>query len=146
MQTTPIIKTLTYMGALPFYLALLLYLTDQIFLGVESVNWFLSYGLVILSFMAGTLWGQVIRSDDKGSCTTMAIVVISNFITLVAWVIFLLAQLSTAIVLITLGFIALYVAEVFLLKSNKQPSYYLSLRLKVTSLVVLAHAIMYLLI
>jgi hypothetical protein len=142
MNNSTLIKLLTYLGTLPFFLAIFISFTKQDFLGVNASQWFLTYGLVILSFMAGTLWGQVINE----SLGVWFIALASNVITLAAWLAFLLANSSISLVVIALGFIALYLLEVSFMKQIKRPAYYIGLRLRVTVLVVLAHGVMWLLL
>lgn len=146
MNTIKIIKWLTYLGALPFFLAILISLGNWSLFTIQGIQWFLTYGLVILSFMAGTLWGQMVCADSNNSFSTKTIAIASNLITLIAWFTFLLSENSTAIVLVGLGFIALYLLEVLLIRDVKRPAYYLSLRLGVTAVVVFAHVIMFLII
>lgn len=138
MNQSSLIKLLTYLGATPFFLAIGLRWSNQSFLGVDARQWFVTYGLVILSFMAGTLWGQVINESLKVKRIALA----TNAITLVAWFAFLLAGTSIVLIISALGFIALYVLELSVMSPVQRPDYYLGLRLRVTALVVLAHAIM----
>ena len=142
MHHANVIKLLTYLGASPFFLAIFLSLSNQTFLAVEGRHWFLSYGLVILSFMAGTLWGQVLNA----STWVKRIALATNAITLAAWFAFLLADLSSVLLITAVGFVALYLLESFAVSHTQRPEYYLGLRLRVTALVVLAHGIMFLLV
>lgn len=139
MNHSNIIKLLTYLGATPFFLAIFISLSNHSFLGVEGSKWFLTYGLVILTFMAGTLWGQVVNLSTKVKRIALA----SNAITLAAWFAFLLADTAVVLIIIALGFVALYLLEFFVISHTKRPDYYLGLRLKVTALVVVAHGIMF---
>ena len=139
MNHSNIIKLLTYLGATPFFLAIFISLSNHSFLGIEGLRWFLTYGLVILSFMAGTLWGQVVNLSTKVKRIALA----SNAITLAAWFAFLLADTAVVLIIIALGFVALYLLEFFVISHTKRPDYYLGLRLKVTALVVVAHGIMF---
>jgi hypothetical protein len=138
MKKVTLIKALTFSGALPFLIALLFTFLDYKFLNVAGQQWFLTYGLLILSFMAGTLWGQVINQASK----IKRIAVASNIITLLAWFAYLLGDIFTALIVIALGFIALYLLESQLMTLVKRPSYYLRLRLQVTAIVVIAHGLM----
>lgn len=139
MNHSKLIQLLTYLGAVPFFLALYLSVSDQTFLGVVGVQWFLTYGLVILSFMAGTLWGQVVNDSLRVKSIALA----TNAITLAAWFSFLLAEPSIVLSIIALGFIALYALEALVMNHLKRPSYYLGMRLRVTALVAIAHAAMF---
>ena len=139
MNNSKLIKLLTYLGALPFFLAICVSFSSRTFLGIGASEWFLSYGLVILSFMAGSLWGQVVNEGVRVKRIALA----SNLVTLAAWFAFLLADSSIVLVIVALGFIALYVVEALAMSHVTRPDYYLSLRLRVTTLVVLAHGIMF---
>lgn len=142
MNHSNLIKLLTYLGASPFFLAIFISLSNQPFLGVEGRQWFLTYGLVILSFMAGTLWGQVVNASNRIKRIALA----TNAITLAAWFAFLLAGTSSVLLILALGFITLYMLEFFAISHTQRPDYYLGLRFRVTALVVLAHGIMLLVI
>lgn len=139
MHHSNLIKLLTYLGASPFFLAIFISLSNQTFLGVDGRQWFLTYGLVILSFMAGTLWGQVVNASTRIKRIALA----TNAITLAAWFAFLLAGTSSVLLILALGFITLYMLESFAISHIQRPDYYLDLRLRVTALVVLAHGIMF---
>lgn len=136
MNNATLIKVLTFAGALPFIIALLFTFLGYEFFNVSGQQWFLTYGLLILSFMAGTLWGQVVNQ------TTKTIAIVTNIITLLAWFAFLLADTTTILTVNALGFIALYLLESQLMTLVKRPSYYLRLRLHVTAIVVIAHGLM----
>ncbi|MFT6310450.1 MAG: hypothetical protein ACJAQS_000815 [Porticoccus sp.] len=133
------ITLLTYLGALPFFLAIYARLSNNTFLGVEGIQWFVTYGLLILSFMAGTLWGQMIDQSIK----VKRIAIATNAIVLAAWFAFLLADSAITLIIITAGFVVLYLLEAFVMRHLKRPDYYLTLRLRVTGLVVAAHGIMF---
>lgn len=94
---------------------------------------------MILSFMAGTLWGQVVNERIKVRRIALA----ANAITLIAWFAFLLAESSMVLIIMALGFVALYVLELLVMSHIKRPPYYLGLRLVVTALVVFAHGVMF---
>ncbi len=140
MNHSKLIQLLTYLGTVPFFLALYFSLSKQTFLGVEGVQWFLTYGLLILSFMAGTLWGQVVNDSLRVKSIALA----TNAITLAAWFAFLLAESSVILSILALGFVALYALESLVMSHLKRPSYYLGLRLRVTALVMIAHGVMFL--
>jgi hypothetical protein len=138
MKNSNLIKLLTYLGALPFFLAVYIGPSNQSFLDLMGIQWFLTYGLLILSFMAGTLWGQVVNEPVK----IKRIALVSNAITLSAWLAFLLADPEVVLVTMALGFVALYLLEVVIISPIKRPDYYLVLSLRVTTLVVVAHGLM----
>ena len=139
MNDSMLIKSLTYLGATPFFIALWFSWADQPFLGVMGAHWFISYALIILSFMAGTLWGQMVTASRH----IKAIALATNCIVFAAWFAYLLAAVAVVLLILALGFIGLYLLEARVLKRLDRPAYYLDLRLKVTALVVCAHVLMF---
>lgn len=138
MNSSVLIKLLTYFGSFPFFIAVYLSWSQHTFLGVDGIQWFLTYGLVILSFMAGTLWGQVVNESIQLKSIALA----SNAVTLAAWFAFLLVGPTVVLIISALGFMILYVFEILIMADIKRPDYYLALRLRVTTLVVIAHGLM----
>lgn len=138
MPQPSLIQTLTYLGAVPFYLALYLVITNQVLLGISGGHWFKTYGLVILSFMAGTIWGQVVNASVRVKRLALA----SNAVTLLAWFAYLLVSTQATLVIMATGFVALYILEALIMTHVTRPDYYLGLRLRVSALVLLAHGVM----
>ena len=138
MPQPNLIQLLTYLGAVPFYLALYLVITNQVLLGISGGHWFKTYGLVILSFMAGTIWGQVVNASVRVKRLALA----SNAVTLLAWFAYLLVSTQATLVIMATGFVALYILEALIMTHVTRPDYYLGLRLRVTALVLLAHGVM----
>ncbi len=86
--STAITRPLAFAGALPFVVsALLLWAghTSLPVLGAVS-NMAASYGLLILAFMAGTLWGQRLAGIE----TRLNLFIASNAIALAGWFAYLL--------------------------------------------------------
>ncbi|WP_283789713.1 DUF3429 domain-containing protein [Bermanella sp. WJH001] len=138
MPQPSLIQFLTYLGAVPFYLALYLVITNQVLLGISGGHWFKTYGLVILSFMAGTIWGQVVNASVR----VKRLVLASNAVTLLAWFAYLLVSTQATLVIMATGFVALYILEALIMTHVTRPDYYLGLRLRVSALVLLAHGVM----
>jgi hypothetical protein len=138
MVNTRLIKLLTYLGTLPFFLAIYMNLSDQVLFGSDGTRWFITYGLVILSFMAGTLWGQMLNESGRVKSIPAA----TNVITLIAWFTYLLADSPIVLMTIAFGFVVLYLIELLVISPSKRPVYYIELRLRVTALVLLAHVFM----
>ena len=138
MPQPSLIQFLTYLGAVPFYLALYLVITNQVLLGISGGHWFKTYGLVILSFMAGTIWGQVVNAGVRVKRLALA----SNAVTLLAWFAYLLVSTQATLVIMATGFVALYILEALIMTHVTRPDYYLGLRLRVSALVLLAHGVM----
>ncbi len=135
---TPISKwapALTLAGAIPFALPALLYLfgmSQLPFLG-ELQPIVSSYGLVILSFMAGVHWGQVINKPRWH-----LLLIISNVITLSGWFAFLTGKATLLWCVLILGFMALLIVDRRLLVAGIITPAYWRLRMAVTAIVVIS--------
>ena len=90
----------------------------------------LSYGLLIIAFMAGVHWGQYL-SGVRGQ---MNLLVSSNFVALLAWFGFLLLPTVWFFVLLVALFAVLYFIDMQL----HAPSDYLKTRRNVTAVVCLS--------
>jgi hypothetical protein len=126
---------LTLAGVIPFALPALLYL-----LGISQLPLLgalqpvvASYGLVILSFMAGVHWGQVIHKPSWH-----LLLIISNVITLGGWFAFLAGNATLLWCVLILGFVALLLVDQRLLVAGVITPAYWRLRMAVTAIVVIA--------
>ncbi|MFS1933929.1 DUF3429 domain-containing protein [Vibrio splendidus] len=142
-QTRNTMAKLGYMGLIPFLFGLLLSLTDSQFLGLGGETLFITYSVVILSFLSGILWGSGIENFESQSSNKALI--LSNVIVLVAWLAVLLGEqkefLATLILII--GYIAVWRAERSMREENQSegPEGYFEMRTRLTSSVVLMHGI-----
>ncbi|WP_135458964.1 DUF3429 domain-containing protein [Vibrio echinoideorum] len=142
-QTRNTMAKLGYMGLIPFLFGLLLSLTESQFLGLSGETLFITYSVVILSFLSGILWGNGIENFESQSSNKA--LVLSNVIVLVAWVAVLLGEqkefLTTLILII--GYIAVWRAERSMREENQSegPDGYFDMRTRLTSSVVLMHGI-----
>ncbi|MEZ8631331.1 DUF3429 domain-containing protein [Vibrio lentus] len=134
---------LGYMGLVPFLFGLLLSLTDSQFLGLSGETLFITYSVVILSFLSGILWGNGIENFENQSSNKALI--LSNVIVLVAWLAVLLGEqkefLTTLI--LNIGYITVWRAERSMREENQSegPDGYFDMRTRLTSSVVLMHGI-----
>ncbi|MEZ9156737.1 DUF3429 domain-containing protein [Vibrio lentus] len=142
-QTRNTMAKLGYMGLIPFLFGLLLSLTDSQFLGLSGETLFITYSVIILSFLSGILWGNGIENFESQSSNKALI--LSNVIVLVAWLAVLLGEqkefLTTLILII--GYIAVWRAERSMREENQSegPDGYFDMRTRLTSSVVLMHGI-----
>ena len=142
-QTRNTMAKLGYMGLIPFLFGLLLSLTDNQFLGLSGETLFITYSVVILSFLSGILWGNGIENFESQS--SIKALVLSNVIVLVAWVAVLLGEqkefLTTLILII--GYIAVWRAERSMREENQSEGLdgYFDMRTRPTSSVELMHGI-----
>lgn len=142
-QTRNTMAKLGYMGLIPFLFGLLLSLTDSQFLGLSGETLFITYSVVILSFLSGILWGNGIENFE--SQTSNKALILSNVIVLAAWLTVLLGEQQeflTTLVLI-IGYIAVWRAERSMREENQSegPDGYFDMRTRLTSSVVLMHGI-----
>ena len=124
--------TLPYAGALPFVggaVCLIFGIETLPVLG-STLHFLLTYGLVIVSFMAGVHWGQYL-SGVRGKVNLL---VSSNAVALAAWFGFLLLSALWFCLLLVLQFTLLYVIDVRLHPGSD----YLRTRRNVTMLVCLS--------
>lgn len=122
-------KLLTYAGTIPF-LAFLIsqqlgYLYDPMII--------ISYSSLIISFICGAHWATFIFFSKK---TTLNLLFTSNFITLLAWVSLLSKNVYVQFFIHTLSFMFLLVIDSKLTKLLIIPSWFYSLRKKVTVIVI----------
>ncbi|MEZ8580190.1 DUF3429 domain-containing protein [Vibrio splendidus] len=142
-QTRNTMAKLGYMGLIPFLLGLLLSLTDSQFFSLSGETFFITYSVVILSFLSGILWGNGIENFESQSSNKALI--LSNVIVLAAWLAVLLGEQQeflTTLILI-LGYIAVWRAERSMREENQSegPDGYFDMRTRLTSSVVLMHGI-----
>ncbi|WP_135382536.1 DUF3429 domain-containing protein [Vibrio tasmaniensis] len=142
-QTRNTMAKLGYMGLIPFLFGLLLSLTDRQFFSLSGETLFITYSVVILSFLSGILWGNGIENFESQSSNKALI--LSNVIVLAAWLAVLLGEQQeflTTLILI-LGYIAVWRAERSMREENQSegPDGYFDMRTRLTSSVVLMHGI-----
>ncbi|CAK2730931.1 DUF3429 domain-containing protein [Vibrio crassostreae] len=142
-QTRNTMAKLGYMGLIPFLFGLLLSLTDSQLLSLSGETLFITYSVVILSFLSGILWGNGIENFENQSSNKA--LVLSNVIVLASWLAVLLGEqqefLTTLILII--GYIAVWRAERTMREENQSqgPDGYFDMRTRLTSSVVLMHGI-----
>ncbi|PMH04001.1 DUF3429 domain-containing protein [Vibrio splendidus] len=142
-QTRNTMAKLGYMGLIPFLFGLLLSLTDSQVFSLSGETLFITYSVVILSFLSGILWGNGIENFESQSSNKALI--LSNVIVLAAWLAVQLGEQQeflTTLILI-LGYIAVWRAERSMREENQSegPDGYFDMRTRLTSSVVLMHGI-----
>ena len=128
---------LTYAGSIPFLLGAFLLIAD---IGtqksISNIQHLLSvYGLVIGSFMAGTLWGQQL---DENSGWQRYVLLCSNTIALALWAAFVIFSFTSLMVAYAISFLALLLVDYQLSENGISNVAYFKLRFRVTIIVVLA--------
>ncbi|MBC8048801.1 MAG: DUF3429 domain-containing protein [Chitinophagales bacterium] len=136
-RTRRLYAALTYLGTLPFISSALLMAFDIAnipYLGapMEVAR---SYGLVIVSFMAGAHWGQQIALK---AATPINLHITSVFISLCAWISHLLLPHGAFMLVLIVLFAGLLVIDVRLHRYGVIDRHYLETRCGVTGIVITA--------
>lgn len=133
MTETRTYTALAYLGAIPFVVSAL----STIFGGpfsaelVERVA--VSYGLAIVSFLAGVHWGLYLRHSET---VGLNLFVSSNLILLAVWFLFLIGSVRWALLSQLLALTVLLVIDYQLVSNRVTSRHYWSLRVSVTVLAV----------
>jgi len=136
-------RCLAWFGVLPFLIAILMVAFESTLFSVSGEQMFVTYSAIILTFMAGTLWGQCSHKSDTSNATP---IVVSNIWAIIAWLCVILIQvnealLSVVILLLALGFVHILIQEkkAKLLAASES---YLMLRTQVTCKVIILHLLL----
>ncbi|MBU2895558.1 DUF3429 domain-containing protein [Vibrio hepatarius] len=134
---------LGYMGLVPFLFGLLLSLTGSRFIGHSGEEFFITYSVVILSFLSGILWGNSIENFE--SRLSNKSLIFSNLVVLSAWLSVLLGEQneSVSLLILLIGYITVWRAEKSMRLEHQStgPEGYFDMRTRLTSSVVLMHGI-----
>ncbi|MFT5807726.1 MAG: chromate transport protein ChrA [Moritella dasanensis] len=131
-------QTLGYMGLMPFIISLYLSINDTAW-QLDAKQVFIAYSAIILSFVAGTLW----QTSDETKHDRRKIV--SNIFSLFAFLTFLVNQ-HLALAILAANYILLFLYEsklVTLNQENDRNPAYLTMRFRLTCIVVLLHGSAY---
>ena len=83
MPVQSLIPTLGLLGFIPFAVTTGLALSDRLLFGQDPRMVFITYSVVILSFLGGVLWGRTLqRPDDR---LGRGLLIASNAVALMAW-------------------------------------------------------------
>ena len=138
-----LINSLGYAGLLPFLAAVWAAYADLSFGTWSTPHLFLSYSVIILSFLAGALWGKAKELEESN--VNRFLLISSNVFALTAWLAVLLGRdyLLAGLAVSMTGFILVYLVEHktrgLLLQGID--STYLKFRLTLTSVVCIAHLV-----
>ncbi|MGM0524660.1 MAG: DUF3429 domain-containing protein [Pseudomonadota bacterium] len=100
---TKIMQLLGFAGLIPFLVFSLAQLMGvKLPLPVAPMTLLLTYGAIILSFLAGILWGRAIHRADSEA--TNSLLVLSNAFALLAWFSLLLDSVFWALLIQMAGF------------------------------------------
>lgn len=139
MPKQKIATVLTYAGTLPFLAIAVTSLIGFELPGLSPTLIMLTYGAVIISFVAGTHWGLYLYRDAP-----LNLFVHSNIITLLAWgglCSAILLQVTFVPVLYIMCFIILWVLDNRLYKAELHEDWFMRLRSHATMIVCMALAL-----
>ena len=144
MTYTKITYSLGIVGLTPFIIGVALSLHQYEIYGVSGVAIFTTYSLAILCFLAGSLWGQVLKIPF--SSNNQKILIATNILVVIGWAASLTSAkfLVAGIIVLGLTFAGIAFLEVKLFKHSAvlQDGAYARLRFILTNLVLAAHAAM----
>ncbi|MGI2172286.1 DUF3429 domain-containing protein [Shewanella sp. MF05960] len=129
---------LGFAGLIPFITLSLLAFNHSVLSPEHTLLGFISYSAIILSFMAGALWGKavVLNLDDS----IAKLLIISNVIALGCWIALLTPFELSALILLVSGYVYLLYIE-FKAKQLSATTRYITLRTILTSVVVVCHLV-----
>lgn len=134
---------LAYLGLLPFALSIICIWTGKSLFGLSGQQVFITYSAVILSFLAGILWGNAI--DHIRHKLSRNALLLSILFSLIAWGVLLHSPESyvVSILVLLFGFIAVWFAEMKIRQVEKEgkPEGYQPMRNRLTGLVAFMHLI-----
>jgi hypothetical protein len=91
------------------------------------------YGIVILCFMAGVIWGFAARTEGRQATFYYALSVVpAIFVFLTAF-----SQPRPSLVMLIIGFVALLAIDASAARQGLAPAWWMSLRLLLTTIVVI---------
>ena len=134
---------LAYLGCLPFIIAAIFFSTKLQFMSATFSATFFeniikSYGLVIVSFMAGVNWGQYLTFKQKPK---LNLFLISNIITLLCWFSFFLISSSWFFLNLIFSFLSLLAVDYHLKQLDLIEVKYFQTRINVTLIVCISLAL-----
>ena len=125
-------RNLTALGLIPFVAGFAAQVAEVSLFGFSAIVLFATYSTVILSFLAGTVWGsaRVLQADHQ-----FTLFLISNLVVIVSWLLLLNQFLNVLLIVNALLFIAIIRCEAGLKLSDS----YRRLRFSATAVVVSLH-------
>ena len=142
MSYTKVTYGLGSLGLVPFIAGLVLSAGQHDIIGISGEAIFTTYSLAILCFLAGSVWGQVLKVPF--SLAHQRNLIITNILVVVGWTAFLTSQkfYVLSVAALTLGFAGVLFLEfnLFKLSTTRQDRQYARLRVILTGLVIAAHS------
>lgn len=135
-HTHKIVSWLGHAGLLPFVVAAVLIWYDYSLFSIDTFRAFYIYSIMIYAFLCGSWWGMAFGTDNIKQA--MILWLSSNILFVIAFLVTILSAPSYALLVMTLGYIALLLAE---LKFSAIPidNAYRRMRIVLTTVVVASH-------
>lgn len=130
---------LPLLGLLPFIGALMAELFSIKVFATDMKTVFFYYSIVIVCFLSGALWGQI--TVAKSAKQGVLVLVFSNVIAVMAWLVLLVFGGIFALVLLAIAYIVIYMVETIYLSDVVLPERYRFMRLCLTVLVIGLHGL-----
>ena len=144
MSYTKVTYGLGSLGLIPFIAGLALSAGQHDIIGISGEEVFTTYSLAILCFLAGALWGQILKGPFSEAHQRNLI--ITNMLVVIGWAAFLTSQkfYAFSVTVLTIGFAGVCFLEfnLFKVSTTGQDRQYVRLRVILTSLVIAAHSVM----
>ena len=131
MQTK---QYLGYLGLAPFGLTLIFEKTTTEIFNTSAMQVFIFYSAIILSFIAGTLWRK------KNDPLSIKLQLVSNLFSLLAFFALLMPE-KLALIILALSYVTVLFFEYAIEQIKQENPHYLTMRLHLTTIVVLLHVI-----
>lgn len=149
--STKLYKSLTYLGALPFIVAVYIGLSpylyipeflggDIVYSGFKSRTLAHSYAVVILTFLGGIQWGLSFQHEKPNK-----LLIISTILALLAWISLMAFASKTALVILLIGFIVALFVDSFAHKKQLIPTWFWRIRIKISTIVCISMLVLILL-
>ena len=142
MSYTKVTYGLGSLGLLPFIAGLILSATQHDIIGISGEVIFITYSLAILCFLAGAVWGQVLKVPF--SHAHQRILIITNILVVIGCAASLTSQkfYVLSVIVLTLGFTGVFFLEfnLFKLSTTRLDRQYARLRVILTGLVIAVHS------
>ncbi|MBJ7537228.1 DUF3429 domain-containing protein [Marinomonas transparens] len=134
----PLVIILGVLGMIPFVFSAYLSLTAKTFLDVSGTHLFTTYSALILSYLSGMLWGQVIHKEKSTSGSYLLIC--SNVLSYGAWASLIINVPELSIALLLLGFISVFWVDARWIKfKGNSHTRYTNMRFLLTIFVCVLH-------
>ena len=134
-----VFKALGYAGLTPFVAATLMAWMGWQAADITAEFIFISYSAIILSFVAGTLWGRALALYSGHVIARL--LVLSNVYSLLAWAALLMTLPLFALIALSLGFISVFRVERKCLELPLNDNYS-NMRYQLTAIAVGLHLLM----